>query len=59
MAQIKNISFELISLGPNCHTAGILKQLNYKNCSYLFDWILSNLNIVIYNIQNNFIKNTL
>ena len=48
-----NISF--ISLGPNCHTAGVLKELNYKNCSYPFDWILSNLEIVIYNISNDFI----
>jgi hypothetical protein len=44
----------IVSLGPNCHTAGFLKELQYKNCSYPFDWILSNLNIVTYNISNNF-----
>jgi len=46
---------ELVSLGPNCHTAGILSQLNYKKCSYPFDWVLTNLNVISYNISNNFI----
>lgn len=38
---------KIISLGPNCHTAGILKILNYKTESYPFDWIISNIDIVI------------
>jgi hypothetical protein len=43
-----------VSLGPNCHTAGILQELKYKNCSYPFDWVLSNLEIVTHNISNDF-----
>ena len=27
-------NFVFISLGPNCHTAGILKKLGYKKESY-------------------------
>ena len=54
MSETKNTIIELISIGPNCHTAGVLKQLNYKKCSYPFDWMLSNLSIVTYSIQNEF-----
>ena len=46
--------FIYISLGPNCHTSGILKHLGYKKESYPFDWILSNLEIINYSILNNF-----
>ena len=55
MEGFKNSMIELISLGPNCHTAGVLQKLNYKKCSYPFDWMLSNLSIVTYSIQNEFI----
>lgn len=44
----------LVSLGPSCHTAGILKYLKYKNESYHFDWMLTNINIVNSIILNNF-----
>ena len=47
-------NFIYISLGPNCHTSGVLKHLGYKKESYLFDWILSNLKIINYSILNNF-----
>lgn len=44
---------ELVSLGPNCHTAGILQKLGYKTCSYPFDWNLTNIKIINYCIQTN------
>ena len=47
-------NLEFISLGPNCHTASILKQLKYKTCSFPFDWMLSNINIVTSCIENDF-----
>lgn len=47
-------NFIYISLGPNCHTSGILKYLGYKKESYPFDWILTNLKIINYSILNNF-----
>ena len=47
-------NFIYISLGPNCHTSGVLKHLGYKKESYPFDWILSNLKIINYSILNNF-----
>ncbi len=31
-------SFQFISLGPWCHTAGIIKSTHFKTCSYPFDW---------------------
>jgi len=46
---------EFVSLGPNCHTAGLFKKLKYKKCSYPFDWILTNIKIVNHCINNNFI----
>ena len=47
---------KIVSLGPNCHTAGILKRLNYKTESYPFDWIISDTDIVIDCINTNFEK---
>jgi len=32
---------EFISLGPWCHTAGILRSCDLRNCSYPFDWCQS------------------
>lgn len=46
---------KIISLGPNCHTAGILKKLKLKNESYPFDWILTNIKIIIETLENNFV----
>jgi hypothetical protein len=43
-----------VSLGPNCQTSGAIKQLGYKKESYPFDWILSDLKIIIYSISTNF-----
>ena len=47
-------NFVFISLGPNCHTAGILKKLGYKKESYPLDWMLTNLKIINYLILNDF-----
>jgi hypothetical protein len=42
------------SLGPLCHSSQILKQNNLKLCSYPFDWIFSNCDIIIHCIEDNF-----
>jgi hypothetical protein len=42
------------SLGTLCHTAGILKNYNLKICSYPFDWIFSDCNIIIDCIKTDF-----
>jgi hypothetical protein len=39
-----------ISLGPNCQTSGSIKTTGY----YPFDWIISNLDIVLDCIQTDF-----
>uniref|UniRef100_A0A6C0IIS9 Papain-like cysteine peptidase n=1 Tax=viral metagenome TaxID=1070528 RepID=A0A6C0IIS9_9ZZZZ len=45
-----------ISIGPNCHSAGCLKLLKLKESSYPFDWMLSDIKIVIDCIEDNFVK---
>lgn len=42
------------SLGPRCHSASILKRLELKKASFPFDWIFSNLDMVIHCIENDF-----
>jgi hypothetical protein len=42
------------SLGFTCHTAQFLKRNNIKHCSYPFDWIFSNSDIIIHCIQDKF-----
>ena len=37
-----------------CHSSQILKQNNLKLCSYPFDWIFSNCDIIIDCIEDNF-----
>lgn len=44
----------LVSLGPNCVTAGFIKRLNLKVCSYPFDWIYSSPSIIKDCLENNF-----
>jgi hypothetical protein len=46
---------KLISLGPNCHTAGVLQKLNYKKESYPFDWKITDLDIFIDCIDTDFV----
>lgn len=45
---------EIISLGPNCQSSGVIQYLNYKKRSYPFDWILSNIKIVLDCLNDNF-----
>ena len=42
------------SLGSLCHSSQILKRNNYKFCSYPFDWIFSNYDIIIHCIEDDF-----
>jgi hypothetical protein len=42
------------SLGSICHTSEILKQNNYKECSYPFDWIRTNYDIIVDCLENDF-----
>jgi len=44
------------SLGTLCHSSYFIKQSNLKMASYPFDWIYSNINIIIDCIENNFEK---
>jgi hypothetical protein len=46
--------FYICSLGPQCHNATFLKQCELKSCSYPFDWIFSNYNIILHCIKDNF-----
>ena len=43
-----------ISLGPNCQTSGMIKAVGYKTESYPFDWVLTNLDIVLDCIESDF-----
>ena len=42
------------SLGSLCHSSNLLKKNNLKSCSYPFDWIFSNHNIIIHCIEDDF-----
>jgi hypothetical protein len=42
------------SLGSLCHSSQILKRNNYKKCSYPFDWIFSNYDIIIDCLEDDF-----
>ena len=42
------------SLGNLCHGSQILKRNNYKKCSYPFDWIFSNYDIIINCLEDDF-----
>ena len=42
------------SLGPLCHTANILKRNDIKLCSYPFDWIFSNTDIISHCVEDDF-----
>ena len=44
------------SIGISCHSAFLLKRNNLKKCSYPFDWIYSNLEVVIDSLNDNFKK---
>jgi hypothetical protein len=42
------------SFGPSCHAANILKRNNIKVCSYPFDWIFSNPDIISHCVEDGF-----
>ena len=42
------------SLGTLCHTSQLLKINKIKKCSYPFDWIFSNCDIIIHCLEDNF-----
>jgi hypothetical protein len=42
------------SLGSLCQSSQILKQNNLKKCSFPFDWIFSNCDIILDCLENNF-----
>jgi len=42
-----------VSLGPNCHAAGNLKHLHYRNFSLPFDWMLTEEEYGIQYVNNN------
>lgn len=42
------------SLGSLCHSSQILKKNKLKKCSYPFDWIFSDCNIIIHCIEDDF-----
>jgi hypothetical protein len=49
------MSFEYVcSLGPHCHSSQLLKDNKLKRCSYPYDWIFSNVNMILHTIENNF-----
>lgn len=48
-----NIKY-VCSLGSLCQSSQILKNNKLKKCSYPFDWIFSNCDIIIHCIENNF-----
>ena len=51
----KNFNY-VCSLGTLCHTAYFIKRHNLKKCSYPFDWIFSNINVVIDCLKDDFKK---
>lgn len=47
--------YKVISFGHRCSTANLIKQLNLKEESYPFDWLVSKLNIIEDCIKTNFV----
>ena len=50
---MKTINY-ICSLGTLCHTASWIKQMQMKKCSFPFDWIYSNINMIIDIIDDDF-----
>ena len=44
----------IISLGIQCHTSLALKEMGHKHYSAPFDWIFSNLDMIIHMLQDDF-----
>ena len=43
-----------VSLGERCYTSSLLKRNKLKKESYPFDWIFSNLDMILHCIFDNF-----
>ena len=52
---MKSINY-ICSLGTICHTALWVKQMKMKKCSFPFDWVFSNQNMIMDCIDNDFVK---
>lgn len=50
---MKTINY-ICSLGTLCHTASWIKQMKIKKCSFPFDWIFSNPDMIIDCLDNDF-----
>ena len=50
---MKTVNY-ICSLGTLCNTASCIKQMQMKKCSFPFDWIFSNPNMIIDCIDNDF-----
>ena len=51
----KNFDINYVcSLGPRCHTACLLKRNNLKKTSYPFDWIFTNIDMVLHCLEDDF-----
>ena len=46
----------ICSLGISCHSANIIKRNNLKKCSYPFDWIYSDFEVIEDALDDNFKK---
>lgn len=44
----------ICSLGTLCHSSQLLKNNNLKKCSYPFDWIFSNTDMIMHCIEDDF-----
>lgn len=44
----------IISLGGDCSIAGSLRDLKYKEASYMFDWVVSDIDFVIKSFETEF-----
>jgi len=53
---VKETIYHICSFGVNCHIASIIKELGWKKASYPFDWIFSDLNMVLDCLQDRFKK---
>jgi hypothetical protein len=51
---MKNFFDRIISLGGDCSVAGSLRDLKYKEASYMFDWVVSDINFVIESFETEF-----
>jgi hypothetical protein len=49
-----NDYYRIIPLGGDCGVAGSLRKIGYKEKSYCFDWVVSNLDFIIESFETEF-----